>query len=164
MRYSIITRFHPTFSCLLELTSDFISSREGVHFEASWMLVARWVEVCPYGDNRCTEVSGGVNEWYIFCAKTSSCLQIQENNFQAVVVTNGILSYTVFTYQCGELNWVQRNNASIGFSISTTSFANHSLSRLPNINDIACLSQQCPPWTNVVYQIGRKLGDNLHAH
>ena len=84
--------------------------------------------------------------------------QIQENNFQAVVVTNEVQSYTVFTYQCGELNWVCPNSASIGFSASSTSFANHLLSQQPNVNDIACINQQCPPWTNVHYQIN---GDTL---
>ena len=70
-----------------------------------------------------------------------------------VVVTDGTLSYTVFTYQCGDLNWVEGNAASIGFSASSTTFANHPLSRQANVNDIACLNQQCPPWSNVVYQI-----------
>ena len=79
----------------------------------------------------------------------------QENNFQVVVVTNGALSYTVFTYQCGELNWVEGSAASIGFSASSTTFANHPFSRLANVNDIACLNQQCPPWSNVVYRISQ---------
>ena len=80
------------------------------------------------------------------------------------MVTNELQSYTVFTYQCGELNWVHRNRASIGFSASFTSFTNHPLSRLQNVNDTACLSQQCPPWTNVFYKISRELGDTLHPH
>ena len=56
VRYSIITKFHPTLSCLLELTSDYISSREGVQFKASWMLVAHWMYTCPYGNNTCSQV------------------------------------------------------------------------------------------------------------
>ena len=87
-------------------------------------------------------------------------MHTQGNNFQAVVVTNGLQSYSVLTYQCGELNWVQRNKAaSIGFSASSELFANDPLSRHPNVNDIACRSQQCPPWTNVVYQINKEIGD-----
>ena len=88
---------------------------------------------------------------------------VQGNSFQAVVVTNGVLSYAVFTYQCGELNWVQFNSASIGFSASSTSFANHPFSQQPNVNDIACLSQRCPPWTNVVYQISKKQNGTMHV-
>ena len=89
---------------------------------------------------------------------------MQENNFQVVVATNGVQSYTVFTYQCGKLNWVQGSTASIGFSASSMLFANHPLSRQPNVNDIACLDQRCPPWTNVVYQISRELGSTIEYH
>ena len=58
VRYDIITKSHQTLSCLLGFISDFISDRDGVEFEASWMLVARWLELCPIADRRCTEVSG----------------------------------------------------------------------------------------------------------
>ena len=68
------------------------------------------------------------------------------------MATDGDQSYAVFTYQCGELNWV-RNRASIGFSAGPNLFANHPLSRQPNVNDIACVNQTCSPWTNVVYRI-----------
>ena len=57
VRFSIITNAHPTLSCMVNLTSDFISSREGVNFEASWLLVARWIDICPYLDTNCTEVT-----------------------------------------------------------------------------------------------------------
>ena len=55
--YAVITEENATLSCLLELTSRFISSREGGDFEASWMLVARWVNVCPFQDGNCVEVN-----------------------------------------------------------------------------------------------------------
>ena len=57
VRYAVITEDNVTLSCLLNFTSGFISSREGVDFEASWVLVARWVDLCPYRDNQCTEAS-----------------------------------------------------------------------------------------------------------
>ena len=56
VKYGVITRDAPAKSCLLKLTSDFISSRERVDFEASWMLVARWVDICPFPDFNCMEV------------------------------------------------------------------------------------------------------------
>ena len=77
----------------------------------------------------------------------------QENNFQVIVATDGDQTYAVFTYQCGELNWIQGDSASIGFSAGPNLFANHPLSRQPNVNDIACVNQTCSPWTNVVYRI-----------
>ena len=69
------------------------------------------------------------------------------------MATDGDQSYAVFTYLCGELNWVQGSSAGIGFSAGPNLFANHPLSRQPNVNDIACVNQTCPPWTNVVYRI-----------
>ena len=81
---------------------------------------------------------------------------MQENNFQVVLAIDGIQSFAVFTYKCGELNW-SHNRASIGFSASSSVFANHRLSRLLNVNDIACLESPSPPWSNVVYQIDEKV-------
>ena len=73
-----------------------------------------------------------------------------------VLATDGIQSFAVFTYKCGELNW-SHNRASIGFSASSSVFANHRLSRLLNVNDIACLESPSPPWSNVVYQIDEEI-------
>ena len=58
VRYDVVTSStnHPTLSCLLELTSDLIREEENVEFEASWLLVARWIDVCPFGDSNCVEV------------------------------------------------------------------------------------------------------------
>ena len=96
---------------------------------------------------------------------------MQENNFQVVLATDGTQSFAVFTYKCGELNWSYLR-ASIGFSASSSVFANHHLSRLLNVNDIACLESPSPPWSNVVYQIdeqitGMKLNHvcySMHLH
>ena len=59
-------------------------------------------------------------------------------------------SFAVFTYKCGLLNWI-RNKASIGFSSGEDFFFNHPLSKLPNVNNIACLNQILTPWSNVVF-------------
>ena len=128
------------------------------------MLVARWVDVCPYRDRRCTEVCGCVNG--MLSVRSLFCTHTQQNNFQAVVVTNGLQSYTVFTYQCGELNWklgYSSFRASIGYSVKYTSFVNHPFSQQANVTDIACLNQHCPPWTNVVYKISREPSNIIFA-
>ena len=82
----------------------------------------------------------------------------QENNFQVVVAANGEQSYAVFTYKCGGLNWTGKCNTSIGFSASSTFFANHPLSRQANATKISCLNNRhdCPEWSNVVYKIGEE--------
>ena len=65
------------------------------------------------------------------------------------MATDGILSYAIYTYQCGGLHWFY--NASIGFSITQDFFANHELSLTSNVNDIACASDM---WSNIIYQVG----------
>ena len=52
------------------------------------------------------------------------------------MATNGDQSYAVFTYKCGELNWLRArdSNAVIGFSAGPNLYANHPLSRQPNVN------------------------------
>ena len=80
------------------------------------------------------------------------------------MATNGYQSYAVFTYKCGELNWLRSNYAGIGFSAGPNVFANHHLSQQPNVNDIACVNQICPPWTNVVYRVSSsKQLNNMYA-
>ena len=55
--YFSITPTHSTHEGFLDYASDFISDIEDIDFEASWMLVVRWIDVCPYGNNRCTQAS-----------------------------------------------------------------------------------------------------------
>ena len=38
---------------LIALVNDFICS---THFKASWILVAHWVNVCPFGKSDCIQV------------------------------------------------------------------------------------------------------------
>ena len=154
VRYAVVDDSHPTLSCLLELTNDLIREEENVEFEASWLLVARWIDVCPFGDSNCVEVY--IANYTVFVIVIYAIIS-QENNFQVIVATDGDQSYAVFTYQCGELNWIRGLSASIGFSAGPSLFANHPLSRQPNVNDIACVNQTCPPWTNVVYRISSDL-------
>ena len=122
-----------------------------MQFTASYLLVVRWIDVCPVINSRCTAVSIIlISHISLYILSILYCMQ--ENNFQVVLATDGIQSFAVFTYKCGELNW-SHNRASIGFSASSSVFANHRLSRLLNVNDIACLESPSPPWSNVVYQI-----------
>ena len=88
--------------------------------------------------------------------------QTKPNSFQAVLATDGTRSYAIYTYKCGELNWVKgfstsSSLAGIGFSASSDLFAEHSLSRNSNVNQIACINEDSIPpsnWSNIVYEIG----------
>ena len=68
-RYDIVTNSHPSLSCLISITSNVISSLENTTFQASWLLVTRWVDLCPYLDRNCTEVSRTV--WHSISIRLS---------------------------------------------------------------------------------------------
>ena len=71
-----------------------------------------------------------------------------------MIATDGFMSYAIFTYKCGELNWLWSKYATIGFSITQDFYANHYLSKTPNVNNISCLNSPTSEWSNVVYHIG----------
>ena len=80
-----------------------------------------------------------------------------------MVISDGAETYSVFTYNCDQLNWVGRPGAyaSVGFSVQGTAdnfvrnFENHGLSRRPQVNMIACTNSGYDvPWANVIYRIG----------
>lgn len=75
------------------------------------------------------------------------------NTFQGIVVTNGFQSFTVFTYQCGGLQW--SGNAMIGYRANSRKFKIHELSG-GNASSIACQNSPSSVWSNVIYQL-RKL-------
>ena len=69
-----------------------------------------------------------------------------------VLTSSDVVSYAIFTYKCGSLNW-RNHRASIGFSASEEFFENHPLSRSDDVNDIACLNEPHSQWSNVIYKL-----------
>lgn len=66
---------------------------------------------------------------------------LQTNNYQGIVVTNGIFTHFIFTYICGEMQWssVGENNAAVVGYNSGTSFYNHPLSGYASVGEsISC--------------------------
>ena len=63
------------------------------------------------------------------------------------MATDGVLSYAIFTYHCGSLNWIS-SSTSIGFSITQDLLANH---ELPNVNAVACTGNSA--WSSIIYQV-----------
>ena len=76
----------------------------------------------------------------------------QPSTFQVIVTTDSTSTYSIFTYKCGDLNWV-KHNATIGYSMDRNFFKNHPLSGGANVNDIACLNQPQSIWSNVVNKL-----------
>ena len=74
----------------------------------------------------------------------------QTNTFQAVIASNGSLTYSVFTYKCGlirDFNLV----AAVGYSAKPNFYQYYPPHNLINIS---CVNQPASNWSNVVYEIG----------
>ena len=68
---------------------------------------------------------------------------MQTNNYQAIIVTDGVSAFAVFNYICGELQWsgVGTNQAAVvGFNAEGTYYGNHPLSGFSSIGE----SVSCP--------------------
>ena len=56
MRFGIIDNMHSQ-SALIQTTNEVIREELNVDFDASWLLVVRWIDVCPINDVNCTKVN-----------------------------------------------------------------------------------------------------------
>ena len=75
-------------------------------------------------------------------------MYIQENTFQAILITDGTYTYTIFTYFCGLLEW--GTSATVGYNAAENGYENYDPSSL----DIACLNIPLSSfWKNVVYRL-----------
>ena len=59
------------------------------------------------------------------------------NTFQGILITNGTQSYSVFTYECDQLEW--SDEATIGYNAGGDYNASHPLSGTLFANSIDCL-------------------------
>ena len=76
---------------------------------------------------------------------------LQTNTFQAVMVTDGVNSYAIFIYRCGDLEW--SGGATIGYGASSEMFSNHRLSGTFFITVIGCLNNPDNQFFTVLYEI-----------
>ena len=74
---------------------------------------------------------------------------LQGNTFQSVVITDGIKSYSVYTYKCGELTWP--NTVTIGYNIPLMDPVNSPLSGT-SADSVAC-RHLYSLWNNIVYDL-----------
>ena len=80
---------------------------------------------------------------------TLLCVFSQTNTYQGILITDGIQSYAVFTYNCELLN--PRSIAGIGYYFSNTQFEEHPLSNTNHSSTIACVNSPSSPWNSVVF-------------
>ncbi len=86
------------------------------------------------------------------------------NSYQAIIVTDGFKTYTVFNYNCDMIEWSGSYRYSVvGYNINSKSarsidfpsYTNHPLSGYREINMVACNNTEYGvSWSNLVYQIG----------
>lgn len=84
-----------------------------------------------------------------------------------MIISDGAETYSVFTYNCDQLNWIGEPGAyaSVGLSVlgnapDFRNFENYVLSRRPEVGMIACTNERLNrPWTNVIYRIGVAVTD-----
>ena len=87
---------------------------------------------------------------YNYYIQPTDSLSVQNNTYQAVLITDGTQSYAVFTFKCDSLGWA--GEATIGFNSGGDYYQNHPLSGLSLSNAIACVHNDSE-WNNVVYNI-----------
>ena len=79
----------------------------------------------------------------------------QTNTYQAIVITDGIQAYAVFTYDCLRMETPgYYKYATIGFNARGEYYQNHPFSGLSIANNVACSGSQ---WNTLVYRL------HLHA-
>ena len=57
------TVYNESGSDYIELVNEFIANTETDDFTATSMLVAQWIDVCPFGSSQCNEV---IRHYYDF--------------------------------------------------------------------------------------------------
>ena len=67
----------------------------------------------------------------------------QTNNYQGIVVTDGLVTFVIFTYICGEMEWSSLGNnhpAIVGYSAGREYFYNYALSGFSSVGDsVSCI-------------------------
>ena len=86
---------------------------------------------------------------------------VQTNTYQGLVVTDGVQSYTIFTYNCQLMEW--SGHAGIGINAGGIFHRNHNFSTADDAIEVACLYSPESNWSNVMYQL-RKFQSNGWPH
>ena len=76
------------------------------------------------------------------------------NTFQGILITNGTKSYSVFTYECDQLEW--SDEAVIGYNAGGEYNATHPLSGTLLANAVDCLHSNINvTLNNIIYNLVR---------
>ena len=136
----------------LDTVNSAISQEVGVVFNGVWLLIAYWNDV---------STSFEVRLPMLLVTAHWNFLLSQRNSYQAVLVTDGSRSYSLFLYHCDLLH---STGAAIGYFSSGNFFENHKLSLQPNSNEVACGNRSDSDWTTLLYTLhydgkAKQMGD-----
>ena len=85
----------------------------------------------------------------VFYPVGNNSIQLQENTFQAVLITDGVDSFTVFTYNCGLIEWDNGGSNTVGFNAAGQVYDNED----PSGIDLACINGNESDWSSVFYKL-----------
>ena len=137
----------------LDLVNNFLQRMRPSDFVGTWMGVVYWDAVHPYFGAFSPEVSRQFSQFdplYIIETNGSENIFRQENTFQAILITDGNYTYTIFIYQCGLMEW--DNGATIGFNAGGDPYANNN----PSTSAVACLNSPNSNYSNVVFLLSNE--------
>lgn len=69
---------------------------------------------------------------------------MQTNTYQALIITNSIKSYYIFSYTCGDIQWSGQGfeTAAVGYNSHADYFDNHPANGFPDIGQIVSCTRQ----------------------
>ena len=136
----------------LQEVNTYLNRKRPSRFQGTWMAVVYYDAVHSYF-NTDLEVR--------ILPKENLCIDqnflFNQNTFQAILITDGTYSYTIFTYQCGLLEWdngatIGVTAATIGFSAAGNPYKNYDLPPL----EVACVNTPYTNWSNVEYLLSNE--------
>ena len=127
----------------IDHVSGYIRAVSPSDFQGTWMLIAYWDAVHPYPGANISAVCMYIRSKHL----NISSFSLQENTVQAILITDGNYSYTVFNYKCGLMEW--DNGTTIGFNAAGGRYANND----PSSSDVACENIPYSEWSNVLYRL-----------
>lgn len=65
-------------------------------------------------------------------------MDLPNNTYQAILITDGIKTYAVYSYECGKMAWSSK--AVIGYNAIGTYFENYNTSGSFKVREVACMA------------------------
>ncbi|XP_003389333.1 PREDICTED: mucin-like protein [Amphimedon queenslandica] len=130
-------------SPLMRTVSDIVHKLTGTSYNGYWLMVAQWrnVHPFPHGASFLGQLNSDIQS---FANKV--------NSYQAIIITDHVRSYALFTYRCNDLQWYgYMKNAIIGTNTGGGSqYNNYNVS---NFKEIVCINMPDSEFYSIVYQL-----------